>query len=944
MNKLYLLLFLFTTAFVSNAQETCETALTAVEGVNSVPETTETHYFYTYKTPSDPVKLIISAPEGKSIWVTWNTCGTQYYEANSYDGKLTIIEPKAERDYFIKIEANDGSFDWNFSVAPLETGDNCSLADVADDVNENVLPETSSPHYWYSYTMPESDKKLVISSEVNNMVEIYKGDCSTNSIVGSSSGNAIGTGLLAGDPVLIKWYADGTGNFTWNLKVEDYSVGEICKLAIVANEKSEGVNNVPETEASSYWYSFTMPDVNDSRIYFDWPFMVDATIYKGTCDNLTDESNVLGGSGFYVTGYEANEELFIRLNLNGETNFEWTIEVIVPELGQDCSIADTAYIGSNTIPATEMTDYWYKYTTSPDEVGKKLQAVAKSGIEMSVYKNNCFGNSMLQTRDSTVFTIDTEPETDYYFRFDKLQGGNFEWTLLLTDPATGDICDDPLIVEEGQHQADYTPQWYSFTAADNASYEISSTVESSDKDTILKIYDSCGGSIRAENDNASYSTYQSELNLDLQAGETIMILWESKQYETSEGFTWSVYNTSRQQITFNSLAERTYGDDDFELTATASSGLAVIYTSSNTEVATITGSIVTIVNAGATTITANQNGDESTEAAVPVSRELIVNKADQTVSITKIEDKTVVDGDFELEASVNTGLELTYEVEGPVTLNGSVLSLTGETGTVTVTATQSGNQNYNAASASITFNVLEDPCLNFEISEAAIENVRCYGEANGSITVTVTAGEAPFIYSLNEGTAVESNIFNNLSAGEYFILVTDANECTTSVTAVVEQPDSLFIQAEVIETTSIEGNGSISLAVLGGTADYSYNWSNNSTTPNINGLVAGEYTVEVTDGNGCTKEASFTVGGVTANSKSLRSDLVLYPNPAKDLLILKHISSSTAEISLYDAKGKLLKTHPTTGMETTLFISDLSAGLYFVQVGQNAQLHRFVKK
>jgi hypothetical protein len=80
-----------------------------------------------------------------------------------------------------------------------------------------------------------------------------------------------------------------------------------------------------------------------------------------------------------------------------------------------------------------------------------------------------------------------------------------------------------------------------------------------------------------------------------------------------------------QTITFGALPAKNFGDRPFALTATASSGLTVSYTSSNPAVATVSGSTVTILRAGTTTITASQPGNATYSAALPVSRTLTVN-------------------------------------------------------------------------------------------------------------------------------------------------------------------------------------------------------------------------------------------------------------------------------------------------------------------------------
>lgn len=89
-----------------------------------------------------------------------------------------------------------------------------------------------------------------------------------------------------------------------------------------------------------------------------------------------------------------------------------------------------------------------------------------------------------------------------------------------------------------------------------------------------------------------------------------------------------------QTITFNALADKTYGDADFNLTATASSGLDVAYSSSNTAVATVSGNTVTIVGAGSTNITASQSGNDNYNPASNEVQSLTVNH--QTIGVNPI--------------------------------------------------------------------------------------------------------------------------------------------------------------------------------------------------------------------------------------------------------------------------------------------------------------------
>ena len=156
------------------------------------------------------------------------------------------------------------------------------------------------------------------------------------------------------------------------------------------------------------------------------------------------------------------------------------------------------------------------------------------------------------------------------------------------------------------------------------------------------------------------------------------------------------------------LKNKTYGNTDFELSATASSNLNVSYVSSDESVVTINGSTVTIIGAGTSKITASQPGNNNFHEAPSVAQQLVVNKADQTITITPVSDKLTSDPDFDVEAVVDSGLDLEYSLTGPASITGETISLQGIKGTVEVTVSQPGNGNYNSTEASISFDVLEE--------------------------------------------------------------------------------------------------------------------------------------------------------------------------------------------------------------------------------------------
>jgi hypothetical protein len=158
-------------------------------------------------------------------------------------------------------------------------------------------------------------------------------------------------------------------------------------------------------------------------------------------------------------------------------------------------------------------------------------------------------------------------------------------------------------------------------------------------------------------------------------------------------------NKQNQVITFDPLPAKRYGDPTFTLPATTDKGLTISYQSLNTNVASVSGNTVTIINAGTTDIIATQTGDTYRYAATPVSRELTVNKALQSISFAAFDTKTYGDANIVLNQYSDAGLLISYTSN-----NENVATITGNTvvlhnvGTAQITANQSGNSNYGAAS------------------------------------------------------------------------------------------------------------------------------------------------------------------------------------------------------------------------------------------------------
>ncbi|GAA4102880.1 MBG domain-containing protein [Mucilaginibacter panaciglaebae] len=228
-----------------------------------------------------------------------------------------------------------------------------------------------------------------------------------------------------------------------------------------------------------------------------------------------------------------------------------------------------------------------------------------------------------------------------------------------------------------------------------------------------------------------------------------------------------------QTITFNALADATYGDLPITLSASASSALTVAYTSSNTAVATVSGNTVTIIGVGTTNITASQAGNGTYEAATNVSRTLTVNAKAIAVTVDP-KAKTYGDNDPEFTYQITSGaLVGTDAFTGAPTRDAGedVGSYAIKQGTLALnnnyTLTYTGaNLSIGRKAITVTANALNktygdaDPALSYQITAGALIGTDVF---TGSLTRD--AGEDVGNYAIKQNTLTLNNNYTLTYAG-----------------------------------------------------------------------------------------------------------------------------------------------------------------------------------
>jgi len=147
---------------------------------------------------------------------------------------------------------------------------------------------------------------------------------------------------------------------------------------------------------------------------------------------------------------------------------------------------------------------------------------------------------------------------------------------------------------------------------------------------------------------------------------------------------------------------------------------------------------------------------------------------------------------------------------------------------------------------SLTITITEPPVL--VITYIATE-VTCNAGNDGSINLTITGGTPGYSYAWDNGATTDN--ISGLTAGTYNATVTDSNGCTDVLMVAIVEPMAIALITTNIFSTCGNADGMASVASSGGTMPYTYGWSNGQTTAFIINLMAGTYTITVTDNNGC---------------------------------------------------------------------------------------------
>lgn len=252
-----------------------------------------------------------------------------------------------------------------------------------------------------------------------------------------------------------------------------------------------------------------------------------------------------------------------------------------------------------------------------------------------------------------------------------------------------------------------------------------------------------------------------------------------------------------------------------------------------------TGSTLTNIPSGSyqVTITDAKNCVKTTSIAIS-------NTSGPTAQLSTVLPVSCFGGnDGQATVSISTGTApYIYQWSSSTSRSATASNLSAGNHSVTITDS-------NNCVTALAFIISEPPLISTYCTSTPAS---CYGKSNGQAAVSVSGGTAPYTYNWSNGQS-DSTIFQ-LPSGTYRATVTDSRGCISTSDILVQQPNALILRSISTPVTCYGGqDGQAIVQCSGGTAGYSYSWSNGSTHSTITGLPAGNYSVLVTDANGCTE-------------------------------------------------------------------------------------------
>ena len=224
------------------------------------------------------------------------------------------------------------------------------------------------------------------------------------------------------------------------------------------------------------------------------------------------------------------------------------------------------------------------------------------------------------------------------------------------------------------------------------------------------------------------------------------------------------------------------------------------------------------------------------------------------------------------------------------------------------------------------------------------QDVSCFGDCNGSVSVTAVGDEPPFLILWDDMNESTTNAVDSLCFGTYTVRVIDAEGDTIFQTVDIIEPNALTISSTTVDDMNNTCQGQATVTASGGTGTYSYLWdaaAGSQTAATATGLCGASYNVTVMDSLGCSSTETVTV----LNSLSINEILLkafVSPNPFTDDFTLK-LNEKFEKISVINVLGEVIRIVQTNEKEILMDLSNQNSGIYFIQIQNKGEVVKTIK-
>ena len=334
------------------------------------------------------------------------------------------------------------------------------------------------------------------------------------------------------------------------------------------------------------------------------------------------------------------------------------------------------------------------------------------------------------------------------------------------------------------------------------------------------------------------------------------------------------------------------------LSNTATSG---VWNSSSTSTATITATgVLSGVTAGTCVISYSVTNICGTATD---TQSVTVNALPNPGSITA-PSSTLCHGSSVTLTNTITGGTWSSSNTSAATIDGvSGLASALSPGITTITYTTAPSATGCISATTFVLTVIADVAL----INSTVNELKCYGDHNGSINLSVLTGSGSYQYTWSNGNTTTS--LTGLAAGSYSVIVKDlGTNCSDTQNFNLIMPQPIGITSTIKNAQCNSANGEISLVnISGGTSPFTYLWSTGATTTSISALSPGDFTVNITDNNQCASTFTLTVKEDSCYNINVHNVITPNGDGINDLWVIEGLSKYPGNsVQLFDKWGDIV--------------------------------------